>query len=109
MSDRTTLLHHKGFVRFWAADTVSLAGTHVTALALKAVAVLTLGATAIGLDVWLELRQSPQLAKLDSIDQNALLPVDRFVLTGNALHFEIAAVKGAFGDCHGETGTPCTV
>ncbi|TQM82975.1 putative MFS family arabinose efflux permease [Saccharothrix saharensis] len=48
MSDRTTLSHHRGFVRFWAADTVSLAGTHVTALALKAVAVLTLGATAVG-------------------------------------------------------------
>ncbi|MFT7841420.1 MFS transporter [Saccharothrix sp. BKS2] len=34
------------FVRFWTADTVSLAGTHVTTLALKAVAVLTLGASA---------------------------------------------------------------
>ncbi|KOX13897.1 MFS transporter [Saccharothrix sp. NRRL B-16348] len=49
MSDRTestTLLHHKEFVRFWAADTVSLAGTAVTTLALRAVAVLTLGASA---------------------------------------------------------------
>ncbi|MFD0199865.1 MULTISPECIES: MFS transporter [Saccharothrix] len=45
-TERTTLVHHKEFVRFWAADTVSLAGTHVTTLALKAVAVLTLGATA---------------------------------------------------------------
>ncbi|PSL58527.1 putative MFS family arabinose efflux permease [Saccharothrix carnea] len=45
-TERTTLLHHKEFVRFWVADTVSLAGTHVTTLALKAVAVLTLGATA---------------------------------------------------------------
>ncbi|MFC6090298.1 MFS transporter [Saccharothrix lopnurensis] len=34
------------FVRFWTADTVSPAGTHVTTLALKAVAVLTLGASA---------------------------------------------------------------
>ncbi|GAB2982999.1 MFS transporter [Saccharothrix stipae] len=39
-------MRHRGFVRFWVADTVSLAGTHVTTLALKAVAVLTLGASA---------------------------------------------------------------
>ncbi|MFJ6672024.1 MFS transporter [Actinosynnema sp. NPDC091369] len=45
-AERTTSLYHREFVRFWAADTVSLAGTHVTTLALKAVAVLTLGATA---------------------------------------------------------------
>jgi hypothetical protein len=46
MSDRTIkLLHHRDFVRFWAADTVSLAGTHVTTLALQAVAILTLGAS----------------------------------------------------------------
>ncbi|MFE9745290.1 MFS transporter [Saccharothrix saharensis] len=45
-AERTTSLYHGEFVRFWAADTVSLAGTHVTTLALKAVAVLTLGATA---------------------------------------------------------------
>ncbi|WP_367135610.1 MFS transporter [Saccharothrix sp. HUAS TT1] len=45
------LLRRPGFARFWAADAVSLAGTHVTALALKAVAVLTLGAsaTAVGM------------------------------------------------------------
>ena len=47
MSDRRgTLGQHKDFVRFWAADAVSLTGTHVTTLALKAVAVLTLGASA---------------------------------------------------------------
>ncbi|MBB5805738.1 putative MFS family arabinose efflux permease [Saccharothrix ecbatanensis] len=46
MSDRTIkLLHHRDFVRFWTADTVSLAGTHVTTLALQAVAILTLGAS----------------------------------------------------------------
>ncbi|QFZ23056.1 MFS transporter [Saccharothrix syringae] len=38
-------LDQRDFARFWAADTVSLAGTHVTTLALKAVAVLTLGAS----------------------------------------------------------------
>ena len=49
MSDRTAntkLLRHKEFVRFWAADTVSLVGTAITTLALRAVAVLTLGASA---------------------------------------------------------------
>ncbi|ONI84000.1 MFS transporter [Saccharothrix sp. ALI-22-I] len=40
------LLNQRDFVRFWTADTVSLAGTHVTTLALKTVAVLTLGASA---------------------------------------------------------------
>ncbi|MEU4739785.1 MFS transporter [Actinosynnema sp. NPDC023658] len=40
------LLGHRGFARFWAADTVSLAGAHVTTLALKTIAVLTLGASA---------------------------------------------------------------
>ncbi|MFD7657126.1 MFS transporter [Actinosynnema sp. NPDC059797] len=42
----TRLGRQRDFVRFWAADTVSLAGTHVTTLALKTVAVLTLGASA---------------------------------------------------------------
>ncbi|GAA1303396.1 MFS transporter [Saccharothrix xinjiangensis] len=42
----TRLGRQREFVRFWTADTVSLAGTHVTTLALKAVAVLTLGASA---------------------------------------------------------------
>lgn len=46
MSDGAKLLHHKEFVRFWAADAVSLVGTAITTLALRAVAVLTLGASA---------------------------------------------------------------
>jgi MFS family permease len=55
------LLRHKDFVRFWAADTVSLAGTHVTTLALKAVAVLTLGASATGTGVLEAARWLPYL------------------------------------------------
>ncbi|MBB5805736.1 hypothetical protein F4560_005504 [Saccharothrix ecbatanensis] len=35
-------MHHRDFVRFRAADTVSLAGTHVTTPALRAVAGATL-------------------------------------------------------------------
>ncbi|MEU4768683.1 MFS transporter [Actinosynnema sp. NPDC023794] len=46
MSGDAKLLHHKEFVRFWAADAVSLVGTAITTLALRAVAVLTLGASA---------------------------------------------------------------
>ncbi|MEV1116049.1 MFS transporter [Actinosynnema sp. NPDC049800] len=46
MSDGEELLRHKEFVRFWAADAVSLVGTAITTLALRAVAVLTLGASA---------------------------------------------------------------
>ncbi|WP_447004134.1 MFS transporter [Saccharothrix isguenensis] len=46
MSDRAgKLLHQRDFVRFWAADTVSLTGTHITTLALQTVAIVTLGAS----------------------------------------------------------------
>ncbi|ROP40355.1 MFS transporter [Saccharothrix texasensis] len=49
MTDRgkhTSLLRNRDFVRFWAADAVSLVGTAITTLALRAVAVLALGASA---------------------------------------------------------------
>ncbi|GGP46177.1 MFS transporter [Saccharothrix coeruleofusca] len=39
------LRDHRGFVRFWAADAVSLLGTYVTALALQALAIEDLGAS----------------------------------------------------------------
>ncbi|MFD1151349.1 MFS transporter [Saccharothrix hoggarensis] len=57
----TTLRGHRDFVRFWAADTVSLAGTHITTLALRAVAVLTLGATATGVGLLEAARWLPYL------------------------------------------------
>lgn len=56
-----SLVRHKGFARFWAADTVSLAGTHITTLALKAVAVLTLGASATGAGLLEAARRLPYL------------------------------------------------
>lgn len=39
------LLEHRGFVRFWVADAVSMVGSSVTGLALQVVAVVTLHAT----------------------------------------------------------------
>lgn len=39
------LLEHRGYVRFWLADAVSMVGSSVTALALQVVAVVTLHAT----------------------------------------------------------------
>lgn len=42
---RTSLLRHTDFRRFWAADSVSQAGTAVTLIALPLVAIGTLKAT----------------------------------------------------------------
>jgi MFS family permease len=39
------LLEHRGYVRFWVADAVSMVGSSVTALALQVVAVVTLQAS----------------------------------------------------------------
>src|SRR5437868_13311737 len=33
---------------------------------------------------------------LDSIDQDAKLPIDRLAVTGTAVHFEIARVNGSY-------------
>ncbi len=51
MSRRWPLLGYPAFVRFWAADAISMAGTSITTVALPAIAVFTLGAsdTEVGL------------------------------------------------------------
>ncbi|WP_201437400.1 MFS transporter [Saccharothrix sp. 6-C] len=64
MTDRgkhTSLLRNRDFVRFWAADAVSLVGTAITTLALRAVAVLTLGASATEAGVLEAARRLPYL------------------------------------------------
>jgi MFS family permease len=45
------LLEHRGYVRFWCADAVSMVGSSVTGLALQVVAVVTLEASGVELGI----------------------------------------------------------
>jgi MFS family permease len=45
------LLEHRGYVRFWVADAVSMVGSSVTGLALQVVAVVTLHTTGTELGI----------------------------------------------------------
>ncbi len=56
-----SLRRHPAYVRFWAADTVSMFGTHVTTLALQVLAVVTLHASATWLGVLNGARWVPYL------------------------------------------------
>ncbi|MEU5690388.1 MFS transporter [Actinosynnema sp. NPDC020468] len=58
---RARLLDHPEFVRFWAADSVSLVGTYVTTLALQVLAVTQLRASATELGVLGAARWLPYL------------------------------------------------
>jgi predicted MFS family arabinose efflux permease len=55
------LVAHAGFVRFWAADTVSLLGTYVTALALSVLAMKTLDSSGTELGILNAARWVPYL------------------------------------------------
>jgi biotin carboxyl carrier protein len=58
----------------------------------------------LGGQLHLALQVTGDTAILDSIDQGAKLPIDKWVFDGSALHFEIAAVHGAFdGKLAGDT------
>ncbi len=57
----TRLTSYRGFVRFWTADAVSMAGTHVTTLALQLLAVVTLHASATELGLLNASRWLPYL------------------------------------------------
>ncbi|KAA2263377.1 MFS transporter [Solihabitans fulvus] len=58
---QTRLRDHPDFLRFWAADTVSMVGTYVTALALQVLAVATLHASATELGLLSAARWLPYL------------------------------------------------
>jgi hypothetical protein len=67
----TRLLDHPEYVRFWAADTVSLVGTFVTTLALQVLAVVNLQASATELGVLLGL--IPLLAAVGLLSMPVLI------------------------------------
>src|SRR5688572_27874761 len=61
-ASRSSLWRNGDFLRLWASETVSLFGTHVTALALPLAAVLTLDATAGEVGILNAARYAPFIA-----------------------------------------------